>query len=568
MQELYKHTGLRSFISWITVFSAFLLTLFALYSQDAKKPKEAEDEPIKIDSDVASKLEASLLPDGASIQLKWSPPVDEGEVIIARSLDMINTAEKLYIADSLGKFKSDKNNLFNTYTDINLKPGKYYYAVVMVSQVKKKRVKLYAGQNFTTIPILVQETPTEPAKIVDKDPVKEPVTKSPDQTDFVTNLRAVKTNDHVRLNWDSPAEAEKTIPTYTIYRSSVPLNTLDHFAKAQKLGDVLHPETVFVDKALPGNGTFYYGVSVTTHNKEHLPLVENKSFVEHHILKDTPPVTVTPPAVKEEKKEVVPVKEPEEERIKTAHISNIRSERVKDGVLITWDTPPQARDGETTYTIYKSALPMSGQYNSLILGKSKKLGVVLHPDNAFFYPINDLKQESFYGVVSKNPEDEEDWNLVENESYLKVGPLGKMAIKEKEPEAKKTDSDKKEEPKPVSPEVLVKKDEPKKEPVKKEPVNTEPKKLTGSEDEFTKIMKDYYKQGKYNSGAKKFRELALATEDPALRAKSLFYEAMCYYQKREYKKALKILLREEVRTNYDRERVDFYTKRCVEFRGE
>ncbi len=51
-------------------------------------------------------LRSSLLPDKKSIRLDWEPPGGEGEIIIARSNSIIDTPEKLYIADSLGRFKS------------------------------------------------------------------------------------------------------------------------------------------------------------------------------------------------------------------------------------------------------------------------------------------------------------------------------------------------------------------------------------------------------------------------------------------------------------------------------
>ena len=60
--------------------------------------------------------------------------------------------EKLGVSDSLGKHKSDKVNIFNNFKDANLRPGEYFYAIVLVSQVKKKRVKLFPGVNYTVTP--------------------------------------------------------------------------------------------------------------------------------------------------------------------------------------------------------------------------------------------------------------------------------------------------------------------------------------------------------------------------------------------------------------------------------
>ena len=80
-------------------------------------------------------------------------------------------------------------------------------------------------------------------------------------------------------------------------------------------------------------------------------------------------------------------------------------------------------------------------------------------------------------------------------------------------------------------------------------------------------MSQYYKKDKFTEARVKFESLADRVSSNAIRGKSLFFAALCYYNQKEYSSALRILLSEDVQMNYDKERVDFYVKRCLENRG-
>ncbi|MBK9499134.1 MAG: hypothetical protein IPO06_07125 [Leptospiraceae bacterium] len=79
-------------------------------------------------------------------------------------------------------------------------------------------------------------------------------------------------------------------------------------------------------------------------------------------------------------------------------------------------------------------------------------------------------------------------------------------------------------------------------------------------------MSQYYKKDKFTEARVKFESLADRVSSNAIRGKSLFLAALCYYNQQEYSSALKILLSEDVQMNYNKERVDFYVKRCLENR--
>ncbi|MBK7819440.1 MAG: hypothetical protein IPJ60_19295, partial [Sphingobacteriaceae bacterium] len=46
--------------------------------------------------------------------------------------------------------------------------------------------------------------------------------------------------------------------------------------KATKIGEVIHPETTFLDTGLTSTQNVYYGVTVTIGDKEKIPLEDNK----------------------------------------------------------------------------------------------------------------------------------------------------------------------------------------------------------------------------------------------------------------------------------------------------
>ncbi len=101
----------------------------------------------KLSPDSVQDIKAKKLQDGYSVELTWAPPQEDGEIIIARSTEIIDTPEKLYYADSLGRFPSTAKVQLKEFKDINLRPGKYYYAIVTVKRVKQKKVELWKEEN-------------------------------------------------------------------------------------------------------------------------------------------------------------------------------------------------------------------------------------------------------------------------------------------------------------------------------------------------------------------------------------------------------------------------------------
>lgn len=525
-----KNFTSSNFFGIIFFATAFIFT-HQIFSQEPK-PAEAEKEIIekkKADKDIVSDLTATLTSDSISVELKWTPPADEGDVIIARSNEVIDTMEKLGISDSLGKFKSDKANIFNTYKDINLRPGEYYYAIVLVSQIKKKRVKLFPGVNYTITPTIV------PIK-TDAPTVTPQISEVKHETDSISNLKIRKVDNTVRLTWTPPIDADTNLVKYTIYRSLDPMSNVGLMEKATKIGEVTHPETTFLDIGLDSSQTVYYGVTVTIQEKESTPLVEDKSFRKFYFVKSEK--KEEPIAVVEEKKEAVII------NAKPLQVTNLTGDARKDGILLAWTAPEGAVNNSTKYSIYESNVLIAGETNSTLIEKAKKIGTVVHPDVSFLHPNLDKKTAIFYAVTTKTGDGEENLIIKEGQSFIKIEPGTKKKKKKKKKKEEITTPEEKPSPAP-SPKPLVEEANP----------------------DFDTIMSQYYKKDKFTEAMVKFKSLADRVSSNSLRGKSLFFAALCHYNLRDYRSALKILLSEDVQMNYDKERVDFYVKRCLENRG-
>ena len=532
------HTSLCIMLFWISFF-ALTVSIFPQEAKITETEKEVTEKK-KVDKDVVSDLTATLSADSISIELKWTPPSDEGDVIIARSNQVIDTMEKLGVSDSLGKYKSDKVNFFNHFNDTNLRPGEYYYAIVLVSQIKKKRVKLFPGVNYTITPAVV------PVQI-DTPKVVPQIAEVKHEADSISNLKIRTVENSVRLSWTPPIGAEDSIK-YTIYRSPDPMSNVGLMEKATKIGEVIHPETTFLDTGLDSSQTVYYGVTVTIQDKEATPLIEDKSFRKFYFVKtekkEEPAKDEKITVVEEKKDPVVVVTKP-------LQVTNLTGDVRKDGILLAWTAPEGAVANSSKYSIYESNARIADETNGTLIEKAKKIGTVVHPDVSFLHPNLNKKTPMFYAVTTKTGEGEENLILQEGKSFIKIDPSKKKKKKKK----KKIEETKAEETKP---EVI----KPEEKPSHSKPVVEEE-----TNPDFDTIMSQYYKKDKFTEARVKFESLADRVSSNSIRGTSLFFAALCYYNQKEYSSALRILLSEDVQMNYDKERVDFYVKRCLENRG-
>jgi len=522
--------------------------------------------PSKEKKDLVKNLRARLLEDGFSIELTWTPPEEEGEIIIGRSKERIDTPEKLYYADSLGRYPNKKTEALRSFKDINLKPGNYYYAIAMVSRIKKRDVELVPGENYTINPIYIS-LPVE----VPKEVVAPNLPYAHDSQHSVSDITIKPYSDYNQIRWTPPFNAENSKPVYHLYRSEEPLSSLYLMQKAEKIIELLHPETFYVDrKILPGKN-YYYGVSVSINGQEYIPLVEGKSFARTYYQTDIIPQKSV---IVESKPEIVPTKKeapivevvPTKKEEKGLHVYDLNFEYKGEGLFLTWAGPKEAIDNYTVYTIYFSTTNPKDLEQAIQRGKVIKLGEVIHPELSFSIPKIDRKKISFIAVTLRQGNGKEYMQLIENESFVRVDPEKEILSKKEE---KPTPQEK------ISEEEIGKKIPKKEEPKVEEeaeekekpdaPVEfVEPKKKTKDGLEFERIMTDYYRKRKFHEASKLLEDYAKRQESFEEKAKALFYAALCYYYQGLYEKALKILLKEELKKHYNQQRVDFYINRCIE----
>ncbi len=509
--------------------------------------------------DTPNKIRAKISEEKNTIEITWTPPSDEGEVIIARSKSVIDTPEKLFVADSLGIVSYKDEIRATSFKDINLRPGQYYYAVALVNSVRRRQVQMVPEANYTTAPVTLFENENSPNSTVDG-------------SRFVKSIEVQKVDTGVRITWEVPDDSQKSKPVYSVYRSNSPLNTIQSMRNAKKMIELDHPDSSYTDRsreALPG---IYYGVSVTIKDDEFIPLQDGISFKRYG--------TESPKKKKSSNKEDledVPSEDEEDSEDKPSkskkkskkgskgadaqemqkpavikegyYVHDINYELEKDAIHLTWSHPKDVDLDNIVYTIYQSNSPLKNIKDLVSSKKVKKLGEIDYPERKFKIQREEKKKIYYYGVTVTVPSGEEFYLLEENDSFLKVFPEGS-----KNSEKKKTD-------------------DPKKNPEGKDSEKENQKKSSDStmpleSNEFNWIMSEYYKRGKFTVAYEKLMLLAETSEDAQEKGRAYFYAALCQFNKKKFKEALKLLLKDEVQKNYDGDRVQFYINQCIQKRSD
>ncbi len=513
-------------------------------------------------------IRVNVLADKKSAQIYWEPPKESGEIIIARSNTIIDSPEKLYIADSLGRYKSGDKNGIKNYYDYNLKPGSYYYAVALVSDIRKREVKLFPNQNYTVVPVVIEDTdgPTE----VGVNPIL-PLYEGATPAGFVSNLKANLERNNVRLQWKPPENAVSGRTIYTIYRSSFPITSLPLLQKAVKLTEVGHPTVSFLDQGLDKSQTLYYGVSVKDgKGEESLPLEDKKSTLRIFYVRNNdantaevipddsqPTETINKPTV------VVPIDPPG-----TMHVRGVGYERVGKGVVMSW-LPPENADESVVYSVYASTKPLNQGTSSFGSGTVVKVANINHPKTNFY--IKELKEieDLYFGITVKSNSISEDFNLKENVSYFRFD-FGKDLSVPTETEIAKpiqnkpeTNISKSEDPRIVNQSSVL--------PAELNPgIEEETLNVTVdfnvSESELNRIIRETVLKKKYELGVYRLEKFIIPSKNTHLQGKAFFYLAVSYLKTGESKKALRYFMKRETKA-YSPERAEFWTNQTLEKMG-
>ncbi|TGK35985.1 hypothetical protein EHQ12_08055 [Leptospira gomenensis] len=493
---------------------------------------------------IANTIQAEILKkDENSIRISWDAPRETGEIIVARSSSMIDTPEKCMVADSLGKYPSGIAGGVTQIFDYNLKPGTYYYAVVLAHHVKKNTIKLVPGRNFTTIPVVIEQALTPGTTATEN--------KTPELPEDarVTDLTVKKEGKFLRLNWSPYDKAISNATVYTVYRSSEPMSSLSLMRKAEKLTELSHPESTFLDQDLSKSQTFYYGVSVRSGAKEILPLVNGQSFVRFFYI-GTPNKNNGSSSEDMQKSEY---------SYDEMHVKDIVAETEDTTLKLSWKAPDKA-DENTAYTIYQSLKPLSGGTATFLSGNIRKLGEVKHPDTSAQIRLKKAGTRMFFGVTVKRGEREE-FNLVENESFLTINPSPNGEGNEGTPENNGDPDSNGVEVEKEKPDVQENKDTNKDE-TKDEQNRKDEEEFSGNDDELDRILKKTYWKRDYEGAIHDLKPFTGNGNSAAVRGKAKFFTGLSHYRRRNYKEALKHLISKDSKF-YNAERSEFWSKRCL-----
>ncbi|MGE8722116.1 tetratricopeptide repeat protein [Leptospira terpstrae] len=525
---------------------------------------------------IAKAIHVSLLPDKKSIRLDWDPPKEDGEIIVARSTVMIDSPEKLYIADSLGRYKASGSNATRVYFDYNLKPGTYYYAVVMVTDVRRREVKLFSNQNYTVTPIHIAEENGTP--VVGQNPDFPAFPADAGIQSMVGGVSGISANierKYVRLNWMPPSGATAGRTLYTVYRSNSPLTSLPLMQKAEKLAELTHPLNSFLDQDLDKSQTLYYGVSVKqVGGEETLPLEDKKSTLRVFYIKQT----------EKNNAEVIVEESPKKPKQEVAsndtrtdlggamHVRGLGYERVGKGAVISWISPESA-DETTVYSLYASVKPLNQGTSSFGQGSVVKVATVLHPKTNFF--IKELKEidELYFGVTAKSNGIPEDYNLKENVSYFKYDfskditpPEEPNVVAESHPKREPEKSELYKNEHTVTPADTFPPRE------NSEPVNDFKEETSATvnydlgQTDLNQIIKETVIRKKYETAVYRLEEYLKNETNAYLKGKAMFFLGVSALKTGDTKKALKCFLKRETKS-YSPSRVEFWTNQTLSQAG-
>ncbi len=269
--------------------------------------KPAPQETEKSDKSIVKNIKAEVMPNiKGAVKITWALNKDsDDDYIVGRSLVVPDTMEKALKALSIKVIPSGAKP---EVIDSNLKAGAYYYCVLAKSRIMDRDIKLYAGQNYTINPAIIEaELYREPEKIF------------PQQVSLI--YARIVNNSQIRVTWRN-IEARGIL--YTIYRSNTPLDSPAKIVKAEKINVITDGRESFVDAKINRSGTYYYAVTTRDINgNEDINLIPDQSYTTSGVY-----VSLDIP---------IPV-------------SNISARFSDAGVKITWD---KTSAGVSEYLIYR-----------------------------------------------------------------------------------------------------------------------------------------------------------------------------------------------------------------------
>jgi hypothetical protein len=291
----------------ITIQGKGLFSEFIVEEEDKVIEKQA---PLEIDKSgkyIIKNIKVDVIPNiKGAVRITWELNKDsDDDYIVGRSSAVSDTMEKALKSVSIKVVPSGAKP---EVIDSNLKAGAYYYCILAKSRIMDRDIKLYAGQNYTINPVIIEaDQNREPEKIL------------PQQVSLI--YARIINNSQIRLTWRN-IETRGII--YTIYRSNTPLDSPSKMAKAEKVNVITDGRESYVDNKINKSGTYYYAITTKDiNNNEDLNLIPDQSYTTSGVY-----VSLDVPAP----------------------VSNISAKPSDGGVKITWD---KTSAGVAEYLIYR-----------------------------------------------------------------------------------------------------------------------------------------------------------------------------------------------------------------------
>ncbi len=148
-------------------------------------------------------------------------------------------------ADVVGAFTPQESRIL----DRGLSMGKYYYAVVNVEQITKKKVELYPGVNFTTVPVIVGRVRSSNS---DNPQIPLPVKNISAKIEYIGQRK------YITINWQYDNRSDVS---FIIYRAKTIIDNEEALKKAKKVAEIRGESRRYIDYDEKVNGSFYYAIT-------------------------------------------------------------------------------------------------------------------------------------------------------------------------------------------------------------------------------------------------------------------------------------------------------------------
>lgn len=284
------------------------VSLYSQFLSDEEEEKKIEERKPEAPDNIALNIKAVSVPVAGSkceIQITWDlSPKYLGEYVVARSDQMIDTAEKVRAARVV---KTVDGTVKNMVVDPDCAPGSYYYVVLSKNSIIENKIELYQDSNYMSQPLVVGSAGPQY---------------------MVSNIKALQAGNQVKVTWD---RAGRNALFYTVYRSRQVINNEARLRAAERV-DTQVDISEYLDEGVTPNVSYFYAVTVKALNgRDNTTLIPDKNYT-------------TIGTIAEGKKE-----EPAGEPIKLKSI-NARAQQA--AVLVTWKFSGTA--GDPNYRLFRS----------------------------------------------------------------------------------------------------------------------------------------------------------------------------------------------------------------------